>query len=220
MHKSVFFVFQPKIKQGSVYGYESLIRARNAEGDVFFPYDMLQLHKDDIYFDYFIINKAVKQICNEPKLHGFNISINVSSDILNYLDFSCFEFDFKSLPFNIEFEVLENIQIVDFAIANENMLSLKSLGVKFSLDDFGKDYSCLERLWNLDFDMVKLDRTLTSNVEENDKKWKRLDATYNYLKSNFDVEILAEGVENSEQYEVLCKMGIEYYQGFYFGKPC
>lgn len=220
MHESVFFVFQPKLKKGSIYGYESLIRARNAEGIVFFPFDMMQLHKGDIYFDYFIVNKAVKQICNDSKLHGYNVSINVSSDFLNYLDYSCFDFDFKTLPFNIEFEILEDIQIVDFSIANKNMLSLKRLGVKFSLDDFGKDYSCLERLWNLDFDMVKLDRSLISGIDINSEKWNRLNVTFKYIESNFDVEILAEGVENSSQYEALFEMGIEYYQGFYFGKPC
>ncbi|MGU3812815.1 EAL domain-containing protein [Vibrio diabolicus] len=220
MHESVFFVFQPKLKQGLIYGYESLIRARNFEGDVFFPFDMMQRHKGDIYFDYFIVNKAVKQVFHNSNLHGHNISINVSSDFLNYLDTSCFDFDFASLPFNIEFEILEDIKIIDFSIANKNMLYMKSLGAKFSLDDFGKDYSCLERLWNLSFDMVKLDRSLTLDVDINAEKWKRLNVTINYIKSNFDVEILAEGVESSAQYDALFEMGIEYYQGFYFGKPC
>ncbi|EJE8516378.1 EAL domain-containing protein [Vibrio parahaemolyticus] len=218
MYNSIFFVFQPKLKNGSIYGYEALIRASNGDG-VAFPSAMMEKHSNDPYFDYFIINKAVKQVCRTPSLFGYNVSINVSAQFICLLDIELLSFNLSSLPFELEFEVLEDTKIFDFSLAKKNMDWLQAKGIKVSTDDFGCDYSSIERLWYLDFDLVKIDRTLISKVDLCPLNQKRVRDLVNYLRASFSVEILAEGVESRLEHKFLTECGINYFQGFYLGRP-
>ena len=117
---------------------------------------------------------------------------------------------------NFIIELLETNSFFDEKIVN-NLNSLKEIGVEIALDDFGKGYSNIDRLLNIPFDKIKIDRFIIKQILEN----KDLEFLKNFISfiKMFSKEIVIEGVENKEYYEIIIQTDIDYLQGFYFYKP-
>ena len=98
------------------------------------------------------------------------------------------------------------------------MKSLMDYGVKFSLDDFGTGQSNLNYIVDMPVDIVKFDRDMTNAYFENGKAKYVMDAAM-HMVHGMDLEIVSEGIETKEQYEVMEELGISYIQGYYFSKP-
>ena len=98
------------------------------------------------------------------------------------------------------------------------MRELKDRGVGFSLDDFGVGYSSLAYLKRLPLDQLKIDRSFVNDVlsDVNDAVIVR---TILALAHNLELEVVAEGVENSDQVDFLVSNGFERFQGYHFGRP-
>ena len=95
------------------------------------------------------------------------------------------------------------------------MHRLKALGISFSIDDFGTGYSSLSYLRELPIDEVKIDKSFVSRLSEsiNDKK---MISTIISIAKNFDLNLVAEGVETFDQLAFLSKIECDVFQGFYF----
>lgn len=99
------------------------------------------------------------------------------------------------------------------------LTELKEAGFCTSLDDFGKGYSSLNMLKNLDFDVLKLDRGfLSSGTSAKERDWIILRSTISMAKS-LHMQVIAEGVENPEQIAMLRNLGCTKAQGYYFDMP-
>jgi diguanylate cyclase (GGDEF)-like protein len=118
-------------------------------------------------------------------------------------------------PSRISFEITESLVINSFEKVEKVMHCLSKKGINFSLDDYGTGYSNIEYLMELPFKTVKLDRSII----------KRYDTHYVLLSSlvlmlhRIGMEIIAEGVESEQQYQVLKDIGVDKIQGFLFSKP-
>ena len=95
---------------------------------------------------------------------------------------------------------------------------LISYGLRIALDDFGTGYSSLAMLQNLPVQYVKLDREFINNLDECDDTHSIVKAVVK-LCEVLSLEVIAEGVENEEQYQTLKDIGCDYFQGFHFNKP-
>jgi len=97
------------------------------------------------------------------------------------------------------------------------LINFHNLGTKINLDDFGTGYSSIAFLKKFDVDIIKIDKTFVDDVLEEKSR--------NYVKAivdtakTLDKELVAEGVETKEQFEVLKDLGVDYFQGYYFAKP-
>ena len=117
-----------------------------------------------------------------------------------------------------------NLEITESASLNakktllNNMTSLIDYGIRFSLDDFGTGQSNLNYIVDMPVDIVKFDRDMINAYFENGKAKYVMDAAM-HMVHGMNLEIVSEGIETKEQYQVMKELGISYIQGYYFSKP-
>jgi EAL domain-containing protein (putative c-di-GMP-specific phosphodiesterase class I) len=119
---------------------------------------------------------------------------------------------------NLEIEITERSLITDMKTAVEVLTSLKNIGTKISIDDFGSGYSASSYLQTLPIDAVKIDQSLVSNLFAsplNTSLVKHILAAARDL----NLTTVAEGVESKELFDILGKMGCDLAQGYYISKP-
>ncbi len=119
---------------------------------------------------------------------------------------------------DVELELTESVANNESSYTIEVFNALKDLGVSLSIDDFGTEYSSLNRLKMLPVDRIKLDIQFVRDICGN-KKDKAIAGIIINLAKNLDLKIIAEGVENDEQLEYLEAHKCDEVQGFYYYKP-
>ncbi len=95
---------------------------------------------------------------------------------------------------------------------------LKNLDIDLEIDDFGMGYSSFYRIIQLDFNTIKIDKTMIDLVLENKKAQSIIRHIIN-MSHSLGVKTLAKGVENKNQLELLKLFGCDYIQGYYISKP-
>jgi EAL domain-containing protein (putative c-di-GMP-specific phosphodiesterase class I) len=121
-------------------------------------------------------------------------------------------------PHKLKLEVTESLLAEGIDVTIAKMASLKEMGVKLSVDDFGMGYSSLSYLKRLPIDQLKIDREFIKDIltDANDAAIAR---TIIHLARSLGLDVIAEGVETREQRDFLAKEGCFQYQGFFFCKP-
>ncbi|MCR4617310.1 MAG: EAL domain-containing protein [Lachnospiraceae bacterium] len=120
-------------------------------------------------------------------------------------------------PSRINLEITETAAVSSQETILENMRMLESKGILFSLDDFGTGYSNMDRVSNMNFNIIKLDKSFV-NVQRSLRRDIVLDNTINMLKS-LGMKIVVEGVETAEILQRFADLQCDYIQGFFFSKP-
>ena len=173
-------------------------------------------------------NYVLETACTQLKkwqraAHGsLKLAVNVSARQFRQKQFvnqvetiiSCFAID----PALLKLELTESVVLDDVEDTISKMRDLKKIGVLFSMDDFGTGYSSLSYLKRLPFDQIKIDQSFVRDLVL-DKSDRVLVKTIIEMARNFDVEVIAEGVETNDQLIILQDMGCNAYQGYLFGKP-
>lgn len=126
-------------------------------------------------------------------------------------------------PNIVNLEITESIAITSSFMLKKNMDQLKKIGCTFSMDDFGTGYSNLSQIANVDYELIKIDKSLLwPCFDEKNPNCKNarviLENMINMI-LKLGKKIVVEGVETKEQFEYLKKMGVTYIQGYYFSKP-
>lgn len=219
---------QPKIdlqNGGGIAGYEVLSRLCDEVYGIIDPDNFLcfldTIDKKTI-FNWLVISKVIK-IQSKNMIQGFFSpwSINVDPEVFGSPDFvDKLELLMKSNdvdPNLIVLELTETVETNNVSL-HLNIARLKLLGVKISLDDFGKGYSNLDRIEQIPFDEVKLDMQLISNVLISDKDRELVVAMIHYLTEK-GCKVVAEGVEDAETNQFLVSNGVMEAQGYYYSMP-
>lgn len=121
-------------------------------------------------------------------------------------------------PKQINLEITESASLSAKKTLLDNMQRLMEFGVRFSLDDFGTGQSNLNYIVDMPVDIVKFDRGMTNAYFENKKAKHVMDAAMHMIQE-MELEIVSEGIEEEEQYQIMEGLGITYIQGYYFSKP-
>jgi diguanylate cyclase (GGDEF)-like protein/PAS domain S-box-containing protein len=121
-------------------------------------------------------------------------------------------------PSLLKIEIIERIFFRDFAYIKNLIEELKELGVRFSIDDFGTNYSSLSYLSELDVSFLKIDISFVRKLQT-DPKTKNIVSAVIYLAHALRIQTIAEGVETIEQFEILKELNCDYFQGYLFFKP-
>lgn len=221
------FYYQPKVcyigkNTYSIYGYEALLRKVDQNGDCVLPYDILQSNKDNIEFDKFIVNMFSEHLTQTNCFSDVNVSLNVHpiyienlslSEIAKLDSINCGE---------LELEILESSMVKNFRKLDifSRKLSSSNASVILSWDDFGRGYTSLERIFNVELiKVVKLDRLLTQGLIDNDKKRNFMCSFIKAIKEDLGLKIIAEGIEDYRTLSFLRNQGVEHFQGYLFSKP-
>lgn len=121
-------------------------------------------------------------------------------------------------PCQVELEITESALIEGGAVPGEILGALKDLGVRLVLDDFGTGYSSLSYLKRFPIDAIKIDRSFISGLGTDRGDTAIVAAVINMARA-LDMAVIAEGVENEPQAEVLRALGCDYAQGFHYSPP-
>ena len=124
-------------------------------------------------------------------------------------------FPLREASQKVYFEITEHVFAEDITKVISIMERLKEMGIFFSIDDFGTGYSSLSYLKVLPIDEVKIDKSFITGFAESENNKKLISAIISIAK-NFELSIVAEGVETFEQLVYLNRIGCDIYQGFYF----
>jgi diguanylate cyclase (GGDEF)-like protein len=126
--------------------------------------------------------------------------------------------EYRADPSRLELEVTESLLLNDSDALQAKIAGLKALGVSIVLDDFGAGYSSLSYLWRYPFDKIKIDRSFVSCMGENPRVEGVIQSIIN-LGRDLDLRVTAEGIETSNQAELLRAMRCDQVQGYFFGEP-
>ena len=222
----LFYQEKFNVEVSKVVGIEILARW-NKNGKILSPYNFIETVENsflNIPFGEYIIDKTFSNVAKI--LNGYSnsmsISINISPVHLmskNFIDFIKNKIkEYKIDTSYIVFEITESSFIQNEILALEQIKKIKELGIRISLDDFGTGYSSLHYLLNLTFDILKIDKSFIDNIENDDKLWKLVFSIITIAKTN-NLKIIAEGVENIEQVNILSSLGCKVIQGYYYSKP-
>ncbi len=215
--------FQPIInnKTKEVEKYESLVRLIDEEGNILSPFHFLNISKKGNYY-----NKITERVLeNSFKiLHSINtkLSINLSASDIEKTQtrrkiFELLE-EYENDSNRVIFELLEDEDVSDFKVIKNFIHEVKSKGVQIAIDDFGAGYSNFERILEFEPDIVKIDGSLIKNIESDMFSRDIVESIVLFAKKQ-NIETIAEFVENESIFNILNEIGVDYSQGYYFGKP-
>jgi EAL domain-containing protein (putative c-di-GMP-specific phosphodiesterase class I) len=118
----------------------------------------------------------------------------------------------------IVFELLEDEAIKDFNVIKDFIVDVKRYGVQIAIDDFGAGYSNYERLLDYQPDILKIDGCLIRDIETSSYSLSAVKSIVTFAKEQ-NLQIIAEYIENESIFNIVKDLGIDYSQGYYFGKP-
>lgn len=222
-----FLEYQPclEFKTGKIYCVEALIRWNHPRFGRISPVEFIPIVEESgwiVPLGKWILNEACRQ--NKQWLaKGIIVktAVNVSSlqfEDRNFVKVVKEVLHNNQLPAeNLELEITESVmQNID--TTSDIIHGLKHLGVKISIDDFGTGYSSLSVLSRLPIDHVKIDKSFIKEIKSN-QNIKALVRTMIEMGEHLNFDLIAEGIEDKEQEEILIRKGCHYGQGFYYSKP-
>ncbi|NPA59044.1 MAG: EAL domain-containing protein, partial [Epsilonproteobacteria bacterium] len=223
LSNNIISYFQPIInnKTGKIEKYESLVRLIDAQGVVHAPFFFLDIAKNGKYYSQ-ITHRVLENSFKALAMTDKEISINLSASDIEKKHtrdkiIELLELHSKDTQ-RIVFELLEDEEIGNFEILKSFISYVKSLGVKIAIDDFGSGYSNFERLMDYEPDILKIDGSLIKNIVHDKYSLNLVETIVDFAKKQ-DIKVLAEYVENEDIYLILKDLGIDYSQGYFFGKP-
>jgi len=119
-------------------------------------------------------------------------------------------------PRLLELEITETMSMNDQC--DSVLRDLKKLGVRISIDDFGKGYSSMAYLNRFPINRLKIDRSFVADMEQSEENY-AIVSTITALGHHLHLEVVAEGVENAQQCKLLKTLSCDVAQGFYFSPP-
>ncbi len=207
--------------------YELLLRMRDEDGELVSPDQFIpaaERYNLMSTLDRWVIRKALSELADRNE-HGearYTIAINLSGTSLSedrFLEDVIKELEKQQLPTGaICFEITETAAISNLSRVIHFMQTLKQLGCKFSLDDFGSGLSSFTYLKNLPVDYLKIDGQFIRNVAD-DTVDESMVKAISQVGHAMGIETIAERVETKQVLEKLGALGIEFAQGYYIARP-
>ncbi|RXJ83875.1 GGDEF domain-containing phosphodiesterase [Arcobacter sp. CECT 8985] len=208
-------------KNNKIEKYECLVRLMDEEGTIFSPFYFLHVAKKAKLYNrltQIIIKKSFSYFSDKDVEFSVNLTIE---DILNKQTVELIEQSlnkYKTISQRVIFEIVEEEGIENYDEISFFIEKIKSYGCKIAIDDFGTGYSNFEYLMKLNVDIIKIDGSMIKYINQdlNAKIVTELIVTFS---KKLKIKTVAEYVHSKEVYEIIKNMGIDYSQGFYFGKP-
>ncbi|MEH7111307.1 EAL domain-containing protein [Neobacillus niacini] len=222
--------FQPQFdaNTGKIIGAEALIRWMHPELGLVSPGEFIPLAEESgliIPIGKWMKRKVCEQLAawREAGIPFVPISVNISSQRFLQKDFPKevrqlleeYQLDGKW----IVFEITENSLMKNEEYIIQTINELKDLGIKIYIDDFGTGYSSFNYLKMFKLDGIKIDRTFIHTIS---KESENAGITIAMIKMahHLKMDVIAEGVETTEELEFLREQNCHQIQGFLYGGPC
>ena len=223
----VYYQPQLDVKTNKVIGAEALLRWHsialgNVTPDEFIP---IAEHTGLIVaIGEYVVKQALHFLHEWQSIENeqYTIAVNLSprqfrdTNLLLFIESSLEQANIKAG--SLELEITEGVLMTGQSYIADALIALQTLGVKLSMDDFGTGYSSLSYLRQYDFDVLKIDRSFINGITKNKEDRDLVKASI-AIAHSLGLDVVAEGVEITEQLTILEELGCDYVQGYYFSKP-
>lgn len=214
---------------GELFGFEALVRWQHPERGMISPLEFIPLAEETGLINdigEWVLVEACRQLRAwreaSPERPDLYMSINLSarqflqSDLLARVGTAITHAGVE--PHHIALEITESVLMHNREATHRTLRDLKALGVNLYVDDFGTGYSSLSYLQNFPFDALKIDRAFVSRLAPGIEEMEMV-STIISIARNFNMSVIAEGVENTGQLDRLVALGCRKVQGFHFSPP-
>lgn len=230
LKKQEFLVhLQPKIDmvKGNIVGAEALVRWKKPQQGLIPPGLFIEAAEHTgliIPLGLLVIREACKYLHHWRNMNYAEIplAVNISAkqllleNFVDIVDAAVLEFGIK--PSLLEFEITESTVMRDMDSAIEKLHQLRQRGHRISVDDFGTGYSSLSYISTLPIDVLKVDQSFVRDMLEDKNKF-NIVKTIVELAQNLGLKTVAEGIETEEIHLALLKLGVDFGQGYFYGRP-
>ncbi len=223
-----FLLYQPQYdyRNNRLMGLEVLVRLQGNEGEVIPPDQFIPIAEDSG----FIINLGawiIRSACTVSRswlalIPDLMISINISfvqfrqDSFISDLDRILQETGFP--PENLILEMTENVVMKQDGRTIDKLKALKQRGIAVSIDDFGTGYSSINYLKNFPLDHLKIDKSFVEKLPES-REDRAIVSSFIAMADSFGMQVVAEGIERTEQIDFLLEQGCSLMQGYLIGLP-
>lgn len=222
--------YQIQVDERGIIGAEALLRWQHPEKGLISPMEFIPIAEETgliVPIGAWVLQTACAQLKAwqaDPHTRHLQLAINVSARQFSQPDFVEQVFNVLKetgvdpLKLGLEFELTESLVLHNIDDSIGKMQTLRDMGIRFSLDDFGTGQSSLSYLKRLPLDQIKIDQSFVRDIatSQNDAAIVR---TIIGMADNLELNVIAEGVETEQQREFLERNGCHAYQGYLFGKP-
>ena len=213
--------FQPiyNYKTESIEKYECLMRV-SLDGKVYTPDKFLDIaKKTKIYpkLTYKMIEKAIEKFSKT----GYEFSINLCIEDLLQKEMMNFLFEYASergIMEKIVLEIVESEEMQNYDEVLSTILRFKNGGAKIAIDDFGSGYSNFDYLVSLKADYIKIDGSIVKNITKDERIKEVIISIVNFAKT-YNMKTIAEYVSDETVDKEIRGLGVDYAQGYLYGKP-
>lgn len=201
--------------------YETLVRLIDENGSVISPYQFLPVAKRSRYYHKItrvVIKQAFEYFKNKKDV---TFSVNISFDDITdegTKDYIKQQLESFPEPERVIFEILESVEITQFDTVTQFLQEIKKLGSKIAIDDFGSGYSNFVYLTEVEADFIKIDASLIKTLPYDENSYIIVESIVNFAKK-LKIKTIAEYVADEQIYDLVCELDVDYFQGFYLGKP-
>ena len=215
------------MESGAVIGAEGLIRWQHPEWGMIAPGKFIPLleREDAIYeVDKYIWEEACKMLKRRADLgkKALPISVNIARNDLYRTDLiptlTNLVKKYNISPALLHLEILERSYVKDSDMVLKKVNAFRKLGFVIEMDDFGTGESSLSLLSEMPVDILKLDRSFLIKALSDERRTAVIRCIIQLAKT-LQLGVIAEGVENAEQADMLQSLGCRFAQGFYYSKP-
>ncbi len=223
-----FLMYQPQYHTDgkSLRGFETLIRMRDYDGNLVSPGVFIPVAEKTnliLEIDRFVLKTAMTE-CKPIIEKNPELMISVNMSAIHIQDDSFVEDVKKAIEAtgfpakNLELEITETSFIERMDDVVEKIRAIRQMGICVALDDFGTGFASLSYLMNLPVNMLKIDKSFVDNILIDDNGASFVVAIIS-MGHQLGFEVIAEGVEEEQQVEVLRDRDCDFIQGFVWGRP-
>ena len=223
----VFYQPVVDLATGSMVGAEALVRWHSPTRGMVPPGIFIPVAEESdliLSVGEWVLRTAAHDIASHlPRLPAeFELHVNMSARELIQSDFACTleqALATSGLPARLlTLELTESMLLDDSDATLQRIAAIRALGVKIAIDDFGTGYSSLAYLSRLRFDCIKIDQSFVDQLPTSESDRAIVTAVLR-IAQGFGVKVVAEGVEEQAQAQLLHELGCEHAQGYLFERP-
>lgn len=222
----IFLAYQPVVSavDNRLTGVEALMRWDHPQRGIISPSTFIAIAEESGFVEQ-LGTWALRQACADAATWPAELGVAVNVSPIQFSNRLFPELVMSALassglsPERLELEVTEGVFLNESEETHATFKQLKAIGVQLALDDFGTGYASLGYLRSAPFDRIKIDQSFVQDVATSQSRNGAIVTAIVALAEALGMETTAEGIETTDQLELIRKLGVSHIQGFVYGKP-